>query len=130
MKRTTTLLAALTSATLLLAACTSTTSEEPPPTAESSADQGTDDGAGGGNAGGGNDAPPASGEADQATQDYLDCLLDHGVDAIIDGEGNIALGAGDQGSVSAGDSTSASDEAQAECAKAVPEYVAPNYDEQ
>jgi hypothetical protein len=125
MKRTTTLLAILTSATLFLTACAQAPTEAPRPSSDVST-EGIDTG-GSSNEDAGE--PPATGDADQATQDYLDCLIENGVDAIIDGDGNIALGAGESGTISSGSATSAPDSAQAKCQEAVPEYTAPNFSE-
>jgi hypothetical protein len=124
MKRTTTLLALLASATLLLTACAQEPAEAPQRSVDIST-EGTDTGGSSDEDAG---EAPAPGDVDQATQDYLDCLLENGVDAIIDGDGNIAFGAGKSGSISAG-AASATSDAQAECQKAVPEYTAPNFSE-
>lgn len=119
---------------LLLSACTAAPAPDAPD-AITTSDAGTapDADAGtttGGQQKGGSDEP-AAGTPDEATQKYLDCLIDNGVDAIIDGRGRIAYGAAEKGGSikTGGDTTSPESAAQTTCQEQVPEYVAPNDDE-
>lgn len=114
---------------LFLSACSSTPAPAPAETPQevTTSDAGT--GTGGQQKGGSDE--PAAGTPDEATQKYLDCLIDNGVDAIIDGRGRIALGVTEKGgSIQAGgDTPSPEAAAQATCQEQVPEYVVPNDDE-
>lgn len=130
-----TLLAAFAAATLLLAGCAqgSPAAQTPghatavPDNSQGDAKPDDSDGS---------QAPPSPGmssDADEATLAYLDCLTEHGLNAVIGPDGTIQyavtaedFGNGDE--ISAGSNT---DQARIEalCQKAVPNYTAPDYND-
>jgi hypothetical protein len=130
------LLAALAlGSALVLSGCATAQTPETAPEKVATGDSGPGTGSGSGadtdaqQEGGSGDAPEP-GTADAATQEYLDCLIENGVDAIIDARGQISLGVAAQkgGTIETGSDTASSPAAaaQATCQEQVPDYAAPN----